>query len=278
MRGLGKFFRSKPCPKSTTPSPSPTPEIAPPNPSLPLAGKIALITGASKGIGASIATKLHSQGATVIINYSRDPTPAAALVAQLGPSRSHHIKADVSSVTESRRLVDETVSRYGRIDILVLNAGVLPNRDLAATTENEFDGTFAVNVKGPYFITQAAAPHIPEGGRVVFFSTSLTAATTVTPNYLLYIATKGAVEQMTRVLAKDLGRRGICVNCVSPGPTGTDLFYNGKPQAVVDMIAGWNPMGRIGTPEEVANVVSFLAGHESAWVNGQNMRVNGGMA
>ncbi|RPB11833.1 NAD(P)-binding protein [Morchella conica CCBAS932] len=251
---------------------------ASPNLSLPLTGKIALITGASKGIGASIATKLHSQGATVIINYSRDPTPAAALVAQLGPFRSHHIKADVSSVTECKRLVDETVSRYGRIDILVLNAGVLPNRDLAATTEDEFDGTFAVNVKGPYFITQAAAPHIPSGGRVVFFSTSLTAATTVTPNYLLYIATKGAVEQMTRVLAKDLGRRGICVNCVSPGPTGTDLFYNGKPQAVVDMIAGWNPMGRIGTPEEVANVVRFLAGHESAWVNGQNMRVNGGMA
>ncbi|KAI5839177.1 hypothetical protein DFP73DRAFT_575075 [Morchella snyderi] len=258
-----------------TPAPPPAPLPLP----LPLAGKIALITGASKGIGASIATKLHSQGATVIINYSRDPTPAAALVAALGPARSHHIRADVSSVAESQRLVAETVARYGRIDILVLNAGVLPNRDLAATTESEFDGTFAVNVKGPYFITQAAAPHIPSGtGRVVFFSTSLTAATTVTPNYLLYIATKGAVEQMTRVLAKDLGRRGICVNCVSPGPTGTDLFYNGKPQEVVDMIAGWNPMGRIGTPEEVANVVSFLAGHESAWVNGQNMRVNGGMA
>lgn len=125
---------------------------------------------------------------------------------------------------------------------------------------------------------QAAAPHIPDGGRIIFFSTTLTAASTVTPNYLLYIATKGAIEQMTRALAKDLGKRGITVNVVSPGPTGTDLFYNGKPEAVVKMIAGFNPMNRIGTPEEIAKVVGFLAGPESTWVNGQNFRVNGGMA
>lgn len=243
-----------------------------------LTGKVALITGASRGIGKSIAEKLSSQGATVVINYSRDPAPADALVAQLGADRTLAIKADVSSVSESQRLVSETAAKYGKIDILVLNAGVLPNKDLAGTTEKDFDNTFGVNVKGPYFITQAAAPHIPDGGRIIFFSTSLTAASTVTPNYLLYIATKGAIEQMTRVLAKDLGRRAISVNCVSPGPTGTDLFYNGKPESVVNMIASWNPMNRIGTPQEIASVVTFLAGPESSWVNGQNLRTNGGMA
>lgn len=127
-------------------------------------------------------------------------------------------------------------------------------------------------------LPQAAVPHIPEGGRIIFFSTSLTAATTVTPNYLLYNSTKGAIEQITRVLAKDLGKRGVTVNVVSPGPTGTDLFYHGKPDSVVKMIASWNPMNRVGTPEEVAKVVTFLASPDSSWVNGQNIRINGGMA
>lgn len=262
-----------------------------------LAGKIALVTGASKGIGKSIVEKLHAQGASVVINYSREAAPADELVKKFGADRSLAVKADVGSVSESQRLVSETVARFGKIDILVLNAGVLPNKDLAGTTEDDFDRTFSINVKGPYFITQvsspsrkhtyvlntnsspqAAAPHIPDGGRIIFFSSTLTTASTVTPNYLLYNATKGAIEQIARVLAKDLGKRGICVNTVSPGPTGTDLFYNGKPESVVKMIAGFNPMNRIGTPEEIASVVGFLAGSESSWVNGQNIRVNGGMA
>lgn len=117
-----------------------------------------------------------------------------------------------------------------------------------------------------------------EGGKIIFFSTSLTAVSTLMPSYLLYIATKGAIEQMTRALAKDLGRRGIMVNCVSPGPTGTDLFYQGKPDALVKTIASWNPMNRIGSPGEIAKVVGFLAGPDSDWINGQNLRANGGMA
>ncbi|KAL0631888.1 hypothetical protein Q9L58_009240 [Maublancomyces gigas] len=246
--------------------------------SYPLTGKIALVTGASKGIGKSVAENLIAQGATVVINYSRDPAPADALVAKFGADRSFAIKADVSIVSESQRLVSETIAKYGKIDILVLNAGVLPNKDLAGTTEEDFDRSFGVNVKGPYFITQAAAPHIPEGGKVIFFSTSLTAVSMLMPSYLLYIATKGAIEQMTRALAKDLGRRGITVNCISPGPTGTDLFYQGKPDALIKTIASWNPMNRIGSPEEIAKVVGFLAGPESDWVNGQNLRANGGMA
>ncbi|KAI5839198.1 hypothetical protein DFP73DRAFT_561846 [Morchella snyderi] len=243
-----------------------------------LTGKVALVTGASKGIGKSIVENLHASGASVVINYSRDSAPADALVSKFGAATSHAIRADVSSVAECKRLVDETVTKFGKIDILVLNAGVLPMKDLAGTTEEDFDRTFGVNVKGPYFLTQVAVPHIPDGGRIIFFSSTLTVATTVTPNYLLYTATKGAIEQMTRVLAKDLGKRAITVNAVSPGPTGTDLFYHGKPEAVVKMIAGFSPMNRIGTPEEIARVVAFLAGPEAGWVNGQNLRANGGMA
>lgn len=125
--------------------------------SYPLTGKIALVTGASKGIGRSIAENLSAQGATVVINYSRDAAPAEALVAQFGANRSHAIKADVGSVSESKRLVSETVAKYGKIDILVLNAGIMPNKDLAGTSEEDFDRTFNINVKGPYFIAQVCS-------------------------------------------------------------------------------------------------------------------------
>lgn len=118
---------------------------------------------------------------------------------------------------------------------------------------------------------------MPDGGRIIFFSSSLTAASTIMPNYLLYAATKGAIEQMSRVLAKDLGKRNITVNTISPGPTATDAFYEGKPEKVVSMISGWAPANRVAKPEEIANTVVFIASSESSWVNGQNLRVNGGM-
>lgn len=119
---------------------------------------------------------------------------------------------------------------------------------------------------------------MPDGGRIIFFSTSLTAASSIMPNYLLYASTKGAIEQMTRVMAKDLGRRNITVNTISPGPTGTELFYEGKSEQTVKMIEGWAPANRLGKPEEIAGGVLFLASPEATWVNGQNLRVNGGMA
>jgi len=116
------------------------------------------------------------------------------------------------------------------------------------------------------------------GGRIIFFSTTLTAASTVTPNYLAYCATKGAVEQLTRVMSKDLARKGIMVNCISPGPTATDLFLKDKPEHVIKMISGFNPQNRLGKPEEIAETVAFLSGPGSSWVTGQVLRVNGGMA
>lgn len=154
----------------------------------------------------------------------------------------------------------------------------MPLNELSSISEAEFDSVFALNVKGPLFLAQKAAPHLPAGGRVVLFSTTLCAASTVMPNYLVYCASKGAVEQATRVLSKDLARRGILVNCVAPGPTATDLFMKGKPEGVVKMIAGFNPQGRLGQPEEIAGTVGWLVGEGASWVTGQVVRVNGGMA
>lgn len=244
-----------------------------------LAGKVALVTGSSKGIGAAVAKNLAAQGASVVINFSSSRSAAEELVSTL-PNPSTHLllQGDVSSVPVCQQLVADTVAHYGRLDILVLNAGWMPTTDLGATTEAVFDRCYNTNVKAPFFLAQAAAKHLPDGdGRIVFFSTSLTAANILTPAHTLYVSTKGAVEQMVRGVSKDLGRRGIAVNCVSPGPTRTNMFLSGKPDHVVEMFAGLSPAGRIGEPEEVAAVVGFLCQKDAAWTMGQNIRVNGGI-
>lgn len=244
-----------------------------------LHGKVAIITGASKGIGKASAISLARLGATVIVNFSSDEHAAQETldeVRKAGKGEARLVRADVSTVNGVQSLVKQTVDAYAKIDIVVANAGVLPMKDLEHTTEADFDRTFALNVKGPYFLAQAAAPHMARGSHIIFLSTTLTVASTVMPGYLLYNSTKGAVEQMTRVISKDLGRKGVLVNAVAPGPTGTELFYKGKSEEMLKMIANFNPQGRIGTPEEVAESVVFLA--QSTWVSGQVLRVNGGMA
>lgn len=240
----------------------------------PLAGKVALITGASKGIGKATAVRLAQQGARVVATYGSDATAAKELVE--GIEGALAIQSNAGSVTEIGTLIKEVVQRCGKIDILVLNAGVLPMKNLENTTEEDFDKTFALNVKGPYFLAQKAVPHMAPGSHIIFLSTTLCAASTVQPNYLLYNSTKGAIEQMTRVMAKDLGPKQIYVNAVAPGPTGTELFFKGKNEQVLKMIAGFSPMNRIGEPEEIAETIAYLSG--SRWVSGQVVRVNGGMA
>ncbi|KAA8650994.1 hypothetical protein EYZ11_004292 [Aspergillus tanneri] len=243
-----------------------------------LQGKVALVTGASRGIGRATALALAKEGARVVVNYVSSAAAAEEVVAEIGSDDAISVKADVSKLDDIRKLIDQTVERFSKIDILVLNAGLLWQAgDLMSITEDNFDRLFAANVRGPLFTVQAAAPHIPDGGRVLLFSTSLAGFSMITPNYLLYTATKGAVEQMTRVLAKDLGRRGITVNTISPGPIGTDAYFVGKTEQMVQMQSNMAPAGRLGKPEEVANVIAFISSDDSQWVNGQTLRINGGM-
>ncbi|KAJ7819297.1 hypothetical protein B0H13DRAFT_2378471 [Mycena leptocephala] len=234
--------------------------------------KVAVITGSSRSIGAAIAKHMGEQGAKVVVNYFGNVKAANEVVSAIEASGGSAIavKADVSTA----------VKAFGRIDILVLNAGIMGSRLLADVDEAFYDEHFAINVKGPLFLAKAAAPLLPTpGGRIIFFSTSLTVATVrANPNSLVYTASKGAVEQISRLLAKDLGAKGITVNTISPGPVDTPLFREGKPQGVIDMIAKAAPSGRLGQVDDIAPVVSFLASPAAQWVNGQNVRVNGGFA
>lgn len=243
-----------------------------------LEGKIALVTGASRGIGRAIAARLAREGAAVAINYSRNAAEAQKAVAEIESAggRALAVQADVGQVADIVRMFDETIAHFGRLDVLVNNAGVLFTKPVAATTEAEFDRIFAVNVKGTFFACQQAATRLADGGRIVNLSSSTTAR--LMPTYGAYVATKGAVEQLTRSLSKELGARGITVNAVSPGPTETELFVDGKTPEQLQFFAQMSAFGRLGRPDDIADVVAFLASDASRWISGQNLRVNGALA
>ncbi|KAL8782661.1 MAG: hypothetical protein Q9213_005200 [Squamulea squamosa] len=243
--------------------------------SAPLAGKVALITGASKGIGKATALRLAKDGANVVINYSSDATSAEELVKAIGQDRALAVKANVSNVAEIENLVKQAIEKFRKIDILIPNAATGTTKDLEQTTEEDFDYTMALNVKGPYFLCQKAVPHMAPGSHIILLSTSLCINSGLTPNYLLYVTSKGAVEQMTRVMAKDVARKGITVNAIAPGPTGTELFYKGKSEQLINMIAGASPFKKLGEPEEIADSIALLCGSDSRWISGQILRVNG---
>lgn len=243
-----------------------------------LSGKVILITGSSRGIGKAAALRVASEGASLVINYLSDAAAANALVEEIGSDRALAVQADVSRISDLDRLVDAAVARFGRIDVLIPNAGILPMKDLENTSEVDFDNTYNLMVKGPYFLAQKAVKHMPSGGRIVFVSTGVTNLSNVAPAYLLYASAKGAIEQMARVMAKDLARKGILVNAVAPGPTTTELFLTGKPDQIIKAVASNSPFNRIGEPEEIAGVMAFLCGKDSSWMSGQTLRVNGAMA
>ncbi|KAF7324304.1 NAD(P)-binding protein [Mycena sanguinolenta] len=248
------------------------PACIPPSMSTSLAGKVAVITGSSRSIGAAIAKHMASQGAKVVVNYVNGADAASSVVSAIKTSGGTAVaaQADVSTIAGGQRLVDESVKAFGGIDILVLNPGIMDSKVLA-DVEAFFDAHFATNVKGP-LLAKAAASVLPApGGRIIFFSTSLTGASTVSPTALVYTATKGAVEQLSRILAK-----GTTVNTVSPGPVDTPFFRQGKPEALIAAIAKSAPSGRLGEVDDIAPVVSFLASPAAQWVNGQNVSVNGG--
>ena len=243
-----------------------------------LQGKVALVTGASRGIGRAIALRLARDGAAVAVNYATQVAAAQALVDEISASggKAFALQADVSRVSEVAWMFDQTLTRYGKLDVLVNNAGLMFVKPVTATTEADFDRIFEVNVKGTFFGCQQAATRLADGGRIINFSSSTTAR--MMPGYAAYVATKGAVEQLTRSLAGELGPRRITVNVVSPGPTETELFMEGKTPEQLGGFARQAALGRIGQPPEIAEVVAFLASDAAGWVTGQNIRVNGGIA
>ncbi|AJY74282.1 SDR family oxidoreductase [Paenibacillus beijingensis] len=241
-----------------------------------LEGKVALVTGASRGIGQKIAETLASAGAKVVVNYASSPAKAEEVVNGIRQSGGEAIavQADIGKVSEVERLFDETLRAYGRLDILVNNAGVLATKPLTSITEEDFDKHFAINVKGTFFAIQQAARVMSENGRIINFSTSIVGM--MLPTYSLYAGTKGAVEQFTRHLAKELGPKKITVNAIAPGPVNTELFTAGKSEEQIRMYASMNAFGRLGETEDITKVVLFLASDESQWINGQTIRANGG--
>jgi 3-oxoacyl-[acyl-carrier protein] reductase len=236
-----------------------------------------LVTGASRGIGLAIAERLARDGFRLIINYSGDAAPAKALVRQLesGGGKAIAAKADISDATAVRKMFDAAETAFGGIDVLVNNAGIMTLSAIADTDDASFDRLIAVNLRGTFNTLREAAKRLRDGGRIINFSSSVVGL--LMPTYGVYVATKAAVEGLTSVLAKELRGRNITVNAVAPGPTATDLFLKGKPQDVVDRMAKMAPLERLGQPRDIADVVSFLAGPDAAWVNGQVLRVNGGI-
>ncbi|RAO76459.1 SDR family oxidoreductase [Dyella jiangningensis] len=239
--------------------------------------KVAIVTGASRGIGAAVAERLAHDGFTVVINYAGDAASAEALAGKIEAAggRAVTAQADVADPAAVRRLFDAAETAFGGVDVLVNNAGVMQLAPLAGTDDELFDRTIAINLKGSFNAMREAGKRMRDGGRIINFSTSIVG--TLLPTYGVYAATKAGVEAMTHIMAKELRGRSITVNAVAPGPTATDLFLKGKTPELIDQLAKVAPLERLGQPEDIANVVSFLASPEGGWVNGQVLRANGGM-
>jgi 3-oxoacyl-[acyl-carrier protein] reductase len=244
-----------------------------------LTGKVAVVTGASKGIGAAIAEELAKDGAAVVVNYSSSPQQAEALVTNIKSwgGKAKAVRADVSKPAEAKQLVDAAVSEFGRLDILVNNAAVYDFLPLPQVTEEHFDRMFDLNVKGLLFTTQAATAAMDEQGGSVINIGSM-ASVLAPPGSSAYSATKGAVDVITKSLAAELGPRRILVNAVLPGPVETE-GYRATPnvEQIAEMFLPRTPLGRIGQPRDIATVVSFLASPEAGWITGQIIQAAGGL-
>ena len=239
--------------------------------------KVAIVTGASRGIGAAVAQRLAQDGFTVVINYAGNQADAEAVVRKIEAAggRALAAKADVSDPAAVRGLFDSAEAAFGGVDVLVNNAGIMQVTKLADSDDAMFDRHVAINLKGAFNGMREAAKRLRSGGRIINFSTSVFGVRA--EGYAVYSATKAGIEVMTQILSKEMRGRNVTVNAVAPGPTGTELFFKGKSEQQIDHMAKLNPMERLGTPEDIAGVVSFLAGPDGSWVNGQVLRANGGM-
>ena len=240
-------------------------------------GKVAIVTGASRGIGAAIAERLAADRFAVVVNYAGKAAEAEAQVAKIKGTggRAMTAQADVSDPAAVARMFTAAQEAFGGVDVLVNNAGIMKLARIADTDDALFDGEIAINLKGSFNTLREAARRLRDGGRIVNLSSSVVGL--YQPTYGVYAATKAAVEAMTHVMSKELRGRNITVNAIAPGPTATALFLDGKPQAVVDELTKLAPLKRLGRPEDIANAVAFLAGPDGAWINGQVLRANGGI-
>lgn len=239
--------------------------------------KSVLVTGASRGIGATVATRLAADGFAVTVNYAGSASAAQQVVDTItaGGGTAIAVQGDVSSAADVLRMFDETENAFGGLDGVVNNAGIMVNETIADGTEETYDRTFDINVRGVFLVLREATRRMRNGGRIVNFSSSVIGL--ALPTYGLYSASKAAVDALTRILSKELRGREITVNSIAPGPTATKLFLDGKTPEQIEHLAQLNPLGRLATPEDIANAVSFLMSPQGGWINGQVIRANGGM-
>ncbi|MBE3027977.1 glucose 1-dehydrogenase [Janthinobacterium sp. GW458P] len=241
--------------------------------------RVAIVTGASCGIGAAVARRLARDGMQVVVNYASGKAAAeqlaAAIVGDGGAAIA--VRADVADAADVQALFDAAEAAFGGVDVLVNNAGVLPPElpSLADTDDAAFDRLFAINVKGSFNTMRQAARRLRHGGSVVNFSTSVIGL--ALPGYSVYGASKAAIETMTNIFARELRGKNITVNAVAPGPTATALFLNGKSGETIERMSKMAPLERLGTPDDIAAAVAFLAGPDGRWINGQTLRANGGL-
>jgi 3-oxoacyl-[acyl-carrier protein] reductase len=239
--------------------------------------RVAIVTGASRGIGAAIAERLAGEGLAVVLNYvgrGAEAQAVAAGITQKG-GKALTVQADVSDAVAVRDMFETAETTFGGVDVLVNNAGIMQLAPLAETDDILVDRHIAVNLKGVINTLREAARCLRSGGRIINLSSSVVGL--YQPTYAIYAATKAGVEAMTRVLAKELRGRNITVNALAPGPTATALFLDGKSQEIVDSLAKLAPLERLGQPQDIPAVVSFLVGPDGAWINGQVLRANGGI-
>ncbi|WOI12490.1 SDR family oxidoreductase [Thalassospira lucentensis] len=240
--------------------------------------RTAIITGAARGIGVALAKRLAQDGFAVVINYANSATSADALVEELTASghQAMAIKADITNADAVKQMFDHAETRFGGVDVIVNNAGIMTTQPISEMSDAIYDAMMDTNVRGTFNMLREGAKRLRNDGRVINFST--TALHLKLPGYAVYNATKAAVEAMTGVYAKELRGRNITVNAVAPGPVATELFLNGKTDEQIAQFSKMPPIERLGQPEDIAGVVSFLAGPDSGWVNGQTLRANGGLA
>ncbi|KNC99950.1 uncharacterized protein SPPG_05324 [Spizellomyces punctatus DAOM BR117] len=246
-------------------------------PSINLSGKVALVTGGSRGIGAAICQELAACGASVAVNYIGSKPNALKVAESIikGGRKAITVQGNVGNPDDAKRIVEETVQQLGRLDIVVNNAGIYDGKDFEKVTLEEYNRVLDVNLKGPFFLTQAAVPHLGPDSSVINISTCLTK--TPVANVASYITSKGGVEALTRALAVELAPKGIRVNVVSPGTTDTDMLRT-NPEEQLKQWEQQTPLKRLGKPEDVAAAVVFLASPQSTWFTGQNLHATGGIS